>query len=125
VICCCSAGVGIGRAGVFGAFGAGPPNAIAETSAIKIQIVRVIAATIEQMRLLYLAIVSTSLLFVGCAKKQQAADAKKPVPAATTPSDPQPEAAPAAAAAPAASEAPAPGSRGPVKKGGDPEDGGQ
>ena len=77
------------------------------------------------MRLLYLAIVSTSLLFVGCAKKQQAADAKKPVPAATTPSDPQPEAAPAAAAAPAASEAPAPGSRGPVKKGGDPEDGGQ
>jgi hypothetical protein len=110
-----------------GAFGAGPPNAIAETSAIKIQIVRVIAATIVQMRLLHLAIVLGLVTFTGCAKKQQAADAKKPVPAATTPSDPQPEAVPAAAAAPApaASEAPAPGSRSPVKKGGDPEDGGQ
>jgi hypothetical protein len=79
------------------------------------------------MRLHHLAIV-LALALVGCAKKQQAPDAKKPVPAATTPSDPQPaEAAPAAAPAPApaASEAPAPGSRSPVKKGGDPEDGGQ
>jgi len=105
-----------------GGFAAGPPNAIAETSAIKIQIVRVIAGRIEQMRLPYLAIVLGLVVGTGCAKKQQAADAKKPVPAATTPSDPQPEMAPAA---PAATEAPAPGSRSPVKKGGDPEDGGQ
>jgi len=88
--------------------------------------VRVIAATIEQMRLHYLAIVLGLATISSCAKKQQAADAKKPVPASTTPSDPQPEATPAAPApAPAASEAPAPGSRSPVKKGGDPEDGGQ
>jgi len=75
------------------------------------------------MRLTYLAIVLAAL--AGCAKKQQP-EAKKPVPASTTPSDPQPttEAAPAAAA-PAPAEAPAPGSRSPVKKGGDPEDGGQ
>ena len=40
--------------------------------------------------------------------------------------DMTPEAGAAApAAAPAASEAPAPGSRGPVKKGGDPQDGGE
>lgn len=73
------------------------------------------------MRLTYLAIV---LGLFGCAKKQP--DAQKPVPAATTPSDPQPEAgATPPPPAPAASEAPAPGSRAPVKKGGDPEDGGQ
>jgi hypothetical protein len=82
------------------------------------------------MRLHYLAIVLGLgfLTATGCAKKQQGADAKKPVPATTTPSDPQPEATPAAepaAPAPAAGEAPAPGSRSPVKKGGDPEDGGQ
>ncbi|MEO6776691.1 MAG: hypothetical protein ABI467_27365 [Kofleriaceae bacterium] len=81
------------------------------------------------MRLLTLAIVLGSLAITGCAKKQQAAQAKKPVPAATTPSDPQPVAAPAEATpvapAPASEAAPAPGSRGPVKKGGDPEDGGQ
>ncbi|HEY6035654.1 MAG TPA: hypothetical protein VIV58_15375 [Kofleriaceae bacterium] len=79
------------------------------------------------MRLPYLAIVLGLVVGTGCAKKQQA-DAKKPVPAATTPSDPQPVTTPAAAPpapAPAASEAPAPGSRSPVKKGGDPEDGGQ
>lgn len=111
--------------GGFAGFAAGPPNAIAETSAIEIQIVRVIAGRIEQMRLLYLAIVLGLVVGSGCAKKPQA-DAKKPVPAATTPSDPQPVTAPAAAPAPpATSEAPAPGSRSPVKKGGDPEDGGQ
>ena len=71
------------------------------------------------MRLLYLAIVLSAL--GACAKKTPAA--QKPVPAVTTPSDPQPEAAGAAAPA-AASEAPA-GSRGPVKKGGDPQDGGE
>lgn len=76
------------------------------------------------MRLSYLAIVLGLVVATGCAKKQQAADAKKPVPAATTPSDPQPVAAPAAEPAPAPA-APAPGSRSPVKKGGDPEDGGQ
>ncbi|HEY2735967.1 MAG TPA: hypothetical protein VGI70_18345, partial [Polyangiales bacterium] len=69
------------------------------------------------MRLHYLAIVLglATITATGCAKKQQGADAKKPIPAATTPSDPQPEATPAPAvpaapAAPAASEAPAPGS---------------
>ena len=79
------------------------------------------------MRLHYLAIVlglSTLGTTLGaCAKKTPAA--QKPVPAATTPSDPQPEAGAAPAPAPAASEAPAPGSRGPVKKGGDPQDGGE
>ncbi|MEO8840116.1 MAG: hypothetical protein ABI591_17855 [Kofleriaceae bacterium] len=79
------------------------------------------------MRLPYLAIVLGLSTLGACAKHQPAV--QKPVPAATTPSDPQPEAgaAPAAtpAATPAASEAPAPGSRGPVKKGGDPQDGGE
>jgi hypothetical protein len=75
------------------------------------------------MRLHYLAIVLGLSTLGACAKKQPAA--QKPVPAATTPSDPQPEAGAAPAPAPAASEAPAPGSRGPVKKGGDPQDGGE
>jgi hypothetical protein len=76
------------------------------------------------MRLHYLAIVLGLSTLGACAKKPAV---QQPVPAATTPSDPQPEAAGAAApaAAPAASEAPAPGSRGPVKKGGDPQDGGE
>jgi hypothetical protein len=70
------------------------------------------------MRFHYLAIVLGLSTFAACAKKPAP---QKPVPAATTPSDPQPE----AGAAPAAVEAPAPGSRGPVKKGGDPQDGGE
>jgi hypothetical protein len=79
------------------------------------------------MRLHYLAIVLGLSTLGACAKKQPAA--QKPVPAATTPSDPQPETAttPGAVTAPTptTSEAPAPGSRGPVKKGGDPQDGGE
>jgi len=78
------------------------------------------------MRLLHLAIVLGLVTFSGCAKKQ--ADAKKPVPAATTPSDPQPMTSPVTPAPPPPNPAeagPAPGSRSPVKKGGDPEDGGQ
>ncbi len=82
------------------------------------------------MRPPHLAIVLGLLSVGACAKKQPAV--QKPVPAATAPSDPQPTAdtaaAPAAAPAPApateSQEAPA-GSRGPVKKGGDPEDGGE
>jgi hypothetical protein len=77
------------------------------------------------MRLHHLAIVLGLLPFGACAKKQTAA--QKPVPAANTPSDPQPIADPVApaAAAPATESAAPSGSRSPVKKGGDPEDGGQ
>jgi hypothetical protein len=76
------------------------------------------------MRLTYLAIV---LGLFACAKKQP--DANKPVPAASTPSDPQPQAGstppPPSPDSATPTEAAPTGSRAPVKKGGDPQDGGQ
>ncbi|MEO8549812.1 MAG: hypothetical protein ABI678_07555 [Kofleriaceae bacterium] len=79
------------------------------------------------MRLTHLAIVLGLFGLYGCAKKQP--DAQKPVPAATAPSDPQPQAGsappPPVPESAAPTEAAPAGSRAPVKKGGDPQDGGQ
>ena len=79
------------------------------------------------MRLTHLAIVLGLFGVTACGKKQTP-EASKPVPAATKPSDPQPETSttPGGVTAPASTAAPATGgSRGPVKKGGDPQDGGE